>query len=301
MKQSKFNFAAVFSLMVLLAFAYIAFLGLVYWKEGEILLPALLTGAFIAVVIGCLVVMCMSKASRWKRISVIGQAVFGTIILVAFIAWSMPFTNFMDVLANQKRFNTETESMLESAAQLDDEYQQYVTDRVEKYRSYLTHVSNGRNEQPSVYNDVLGGAAGDNDATKINDITTSLLNKLMPESISEVQEERRYWVESASNMSVWNISLPKNIAKINAEVSNWQNIYAGYSNFKLKGETAEPFVSEDFESDLETLTAKYTKLHAPSVLAIGIALLCFLIMLLPYWLTERDVAGRTSKGTSVYE
>ena len=301
MKQSKFNFATVFSLMVLLAFSYIAFMGLVYWREGDVLLPAAITVAFIAIVIVCIIVMCRSKATRWRRIGTIGQAVFGAVILVAFVAAAIPFTNFMDVLAKQKRFSTEIDNMLESATQLDEQYQQYVERRISDYKDMLTLVSNGQSIRPTEYLELLGNVRGSSDRQKIEKLAESLRLKLLPDSMSEVQQERLDWIESASSKSVWNISLPRNIAAINEQVSHWENIYAGYSDFRFKGETAEPFYSEDFESDLQSLTNKYTRLHAPSPLAISIALLCFFIMLLPYWMTERDVAGRTSKGVSVYE
>ena len=115
MNRSKFNFAAVFSLMVLLGYSYLMFMGLVYWREGSIAVPLLITIGFIALVVACLVIMCMSRATRWKRIGSIGQAIFGTIILLAFIASAIPFTNFMDVVASQNRFSEEINHVLDDA------------------------------------------------------------------------------------------------------------------------------------------------------------------------------------------
>ena len=50
MQKSSFNFATVFSLMVLFVFAYIAYLGMVYWRQGDQTLPILLSIALIVVV-----------------------------------------------------------------------------------------------------------------------------------------------------------------------------------------------------------------------------------------------------------
>ena len=63
MNKTRFNFAAVFSIMVLLVYAFIAFMGLIYWKNGELTIPLLLTLGGIAVVILCLYVMCVGKES----------------------------------------------------------------------------------------------------------------------------------------------------------------------------------------------------------------------------------------------
>ena len=37
--NKKFSFSLVFSIVVLLAFAYITFLGLVYWRAGNLSTP----------------------------------------------------------------------------------------------------------------------------------------------------------------------------------------------------------------------------------------------------------------------
>lgn len=287
--------------MILLAYSYFAFMGLVYWREGDIILPIILVVAFIAIVLLCLTIMCKSRATRWRRIGSIGQVVFGTIIFVAFLVSAVPFTNFLDVLAQQKKFSTEIDNVLESAQQLDTEYQDYVDQRLDNYEEALRLVSRGRDINPAEYTRLLGNAAGNSDEQKIRNLSKSLRRKLVPDSISEVQEERQFWVGSAHDMSVWNIMLPRNIAKINEQVEGWSVNYTELSDFSYAGEDTEPFEFEEFESDLTTLTKRYTKLHMPTPLAIIVSLLCFAIMLLPYFMTERDVAGRVSKGKNVYE
>lgn len=301
MNRSKFNFAAVFSLMVLLGYSYLMFMGLVYWREGSIAVPLLITIGFIALVVACLVIMCMSRATRWKRIGSIGQAIFGTIILLAFIASAIPFTNFMDVVASQNRFSEEINHVLDAAKGLDENYQGYVRQRLDNYRNMLGEVSERRASAPSDYDRLLGGAAGNNDQQKIENMVNMLRRKLVPDSSSMVAEERQQWLEGAADMSVWNLLLPTNMAKINQEVSNWTEMYTDFSRVTVGGEQTAPFEYEEFSSELQALTSRFTRLHAPSILAIIIALLCFGIMLLPYLLTERDVAGRTSKGKVIYE
>lgn len=301
MERSKFNFAAVFSLMVLLGYSYITFLGLVYWKEGEIVLPVILCISFLLLVIICLFVMCKSKATRWKRIGTIGQSVFGVIILSAFIVSAMPFTNFMDVLSHKDELSQEIDNVLESAKKLDNSYLSYVDVRIEDYKETLRLVSRGKAIEPTVYQELMGNAAGSNDSIKIEKLAGSLKRKLVTDSINDVIRMRQDWIAKAEGMSVWNIKFPTNISQINEEVSNWSNNYSEISTVRYAGESAETFEYEEFSSDLEELTDSYTKLHTPSLVAVLISLLCFFIMLLPYWLTEQDVAGRRSKGNSVYE
>lgn len=301
MNRSKFSFAAVFSLMVLLAYSFLMFMGLVYWRGGSLGLPIGLTLGFIALVVTCLTVMCMSRATRWKRIGTIGQCIFGFIILLAFIASAVPFTNFMDVVAQKSKFNQEINNVLNSARGLDRSYEEYTERRLDNYRSRLTEISNNRDEYAAEYRQLLAGAPGNTDERKIDNLVSSLRRKLVADSVVQITRERQQWLESSADMSVWNLMLPTNMAKINEEVSNWTLMYTNISDVSYRGEHAAPFQYPEFNTELTTLTRNYTTLHAPSVLAILVALLCFAIMLLPYMLTERDVAGRVSKGTSIYE
>lgn len=301
MNRSKFSFAAVFSLMVLLAYSFLMFMGLIYWRGGSLGLPISLTLGFIALVVVCLTVMCMSRATRWKRIGTIGQCIFGFIILLAFIASAVPFTNFMDVVAQKSRFNQEINNVLNSARGLDRSYEEYTEERLANYRERLTDISNHHSDRAREYSQCLAGAPGNTDERKIENLVNSLRRKLVADSVTQITRERQQWLESSADMSVWNLMLPTNMSKISEEVTNWTQMYTNISDISYSGEQAEPFRYPDFNTELASLTQSYTTLHAPSVLAILVALLCFAIMLLPYMLTERDVAGRVSKGTSVYE
>lgn len=306
MKQSKFSFAAVFSLMVLLGFSYIAFMGLVYWREGDILMPALLTGGFIVLIIVCLTIMCKSKATRWKRIGTIGQVIFGLIILAAFGVSSLPFTNFMDVVAKQDKFYDGIDEMLESAQQMDEEYESYVKDRLAKYKTNLEIVAVGYgsgNVADTTYQNKVGNTNGSNDPAKIKHLVNNLKREIMPAKLDKAKEERQEWLENASDMSVWNVLLPKNLADIDENVTNWAEKYRETSDKIMDGEdpNTQPFEGENFSSDMSSLTRMYTKLDAPSPLSIVIALVCFLVMLLPYFMTQGDVAGARSKGKNIYE
>lgn len=292
METSKFSFALVFSVIILLAYSYIMFLGMVYWQNGKIVLPAVLAAAFIAVVLACVIVMCKAKATRWKRIGNLGQVLFGTIILVAFLFSAAPFTNFMDVLGKKGTFETEINNVMTTAEELDSEYMAYAEERLDNYERRLESISAGKNIRPTDYEQYLGRAGGSTDREKIHHLTNSLRMKLLPDSLTDVQIERENWLMNASRMSVWNVMLPSNIAKINAEVSRWTDNYIRLSENTYEGEEAAAFQYPQFKTSLQTLTDQYVKLHVPSLLAILLALLCFFIMLLPYWITERDAAAK---------
>ena len=294
MEKSKFNFAMVFSLLVLLVYTFITFLGMVYWQNGKIVLPIILALGIFLLVSFCVVVMCKAKATRWKRIGLIGQIIFGCIILATFIFSAAPFTNFLYVLGHEDEVTKEINTVMESAKDLDEKYTSYANKRLDDYKARLNLVSRGKDIRPSEYEELLGIAIGDDDDEKIDRLASSLERKLLPDSLANIKIERENWLLSASNMSVWNVMMPSNIDKINKEVGKWVNNYTGLSTTFYRGEEAESFNYPQFNTSLKNLTDNYVKLHMPSILAIIVSLICFFIMLLPYWMTTGDVAGNES-------
>ena len=300
MNNKRFNFAAVFSIMALLVYAFFALMGLVYWKKGEIMVPVLITLAGIGVVLGCLYVMCIGKESRW-RIGRIGEIFFGLIILATFIAAALPFTNFAKVVERQNDIKGRIDTLMTSANNLDAAYDAYVAGRIQKYESQLNLVSKGKNVRPSDYQKLLAGASGDTDSKKIANLSKSLRRQLLPDSRDSICKQRMGWLNRAQEMSVWNILLPQNINKIANEVDNYVDNYVELSSTIRAGETVQPFAYENLNNDLGELEGIYSKFSKPSALSLILSLIGFLIMLLPYFVAQKSLANAKSSKQTRYE
>ena len=303
MNDIKFNYAAVIALMVLLVFGYFAFMGLVYWQDGLVIKPLLITAFGIAVAVLCVYVMTESKKSRWK-IGRVGEALFGLIVLATFVAAAVPFTNFMNVLNRSSEIKSKTEQMLNTARNVDEAYDSYVSKRVGAYRFMLETVAKGKNIKPSDYAEHLAKAAGDNDEQKISNLAKSLSRQLLPMAIDSVRQQRCLWLEQASQMSVWNVMLPHNINTIADGVNDYVANYADLSKNIRQGEDTQPFTYETLSTDLTSLRKSYTRLTRPSALTLVLAVIGFALMLLPYWVADRSLAGATSSSSqdnAIYE
>ena len=149
--NKKFSFSLVFSIVLLLAFAYITFLGLVYWREGNLSIPLLMVAGLIAVVLLCVVVMCKAKETRWKNIGTFGQIFFGIIILVSFLLSSVPFTNFLRVRHDKDDISEKVNAACEAAIAMDEAYSQYVEQRITDYQDNLNLMVMGKNIRPTEY------------------------------------------------------------------------------------------------------------------------------------------------------
>lgn len=299
MGNVKFNFAAVFSIMVLLAFSYITFMGLDYLKGGNLLLPIVLTVCFMLLVMVSIAIMCASKATRLHRISVIGQAFFGIIILAAFIASAFPFTNFMHVVNDKENITNKVQEACNSAINLENAYVNYVDSRIEQYKDNLSLISRGKNINPTRYKECLSEAAGNTDEVKIEGLAKSLRNKLLPVSTTKIVEERHNWLEGAKNANVWNPLTPANMRQIDQQVNGWLANYQKLSSISYQGEDVKPFEYDGFSSSLSELTKSYSNIsQKPSPQVLAIALFCYLVMLLPYFMTRKSLAGATSNNTN---
>ena len=289
--NKKFSFSLVFSIVVLLAFAYITFLGLVYWKAGNLSTPLLITMGLIAIVLLCVIIMCKAKETRWKNIGTFGQIFFGFIILVSFLLSAVPFTNFLRVRHDKDDISEKVNEACEAAIAMDEAYDNYVQQRLTNYQDNLNLIVMGKDISPTDYSECVAGAAGDTDEEKIVALTKSLKMKLMPDSTAVIVAERQKWITNAKEVKILNPLTPANINTVDQQVNGWLENYQGLSSIRFKGEETQGFEYSQFESKLKQLTDTYTKFKFPSIWAVIIAIVCFGVMLLPYFLTEGDLAA----------
>ena len=299
--QQKMNFAAVFAVMILLLFSYISFLGLVYWKNGDLMVPIILTLLFMCLVMALVLAMCKAKASRWLQLGKVGQIVFGVIIFCLFILAAIPFTNFLRVATDSDDIELKVRQTCKSAVGLDDAYEQYVNNRTLLYKDSLGIICAQKAIMPDFYNERVRNAAGITDQEKIDNIAECLTNHLIPDSTETIIAERHSWLKRAQNSTVWNPLMASNIRHLDEVVNGWMENYRELASVKFIGEHPETFDYPDFKSRVSELTKTYSVMQAPSFLSIIIALVCYFIMLLPYLLTEKSLASKESENTNKYE
>lgn len=303
MNESKFNFAFVFSMVVLLVFAYITFLGLAYWTGGSLTTPIILTLAIIVLVAACVYIMSMSKSTRWTDIGLAGQICFGVIVLAVLLCSSIPFTNFLRVAGEKRQLSELMTQAVESAENLDSAYHGYAEARIAAYRNNLTAIAMAKSTNPAKYAQAFGQASGATDADKINVLTASLSDKLLPSDAGEIVNERHEWIDRAANLNVWNPMTASNINTMKDQMQLWTQNYVTLSEVAYAGENPSKFEYNQFDNKLADLTESYQKFRRPSAPAIIISLVCFAIMLLPYFLAQGSLAASKSgkENSSIFE
>lgn len=301
MKNFKLNNAMIISLVVLLFYTYFVFLGLVYWKNGEILKPVLLSLLFIVVVFSIVLFMCKTKASRWFRTpKVIISHILAAVILAAlFVLSAMLFTNFLNVVSNKSKIYTEITSTMQAGKDLSVAYDTYVNERIESAKVSLQTIARSQKTDPQMYNETFSKIPGATVDKKIDNIIKSLKRQLLPEEIMSAQKSRNEYLTKASNLSIYNVMLPKIINQVDKNVSNWTKDYVEVSSKIHIFEYVKPFEYKDFSSKLEQTTAFYTQLHKPNLVSVVVALLCLMLILLPYIITEQSPANKGDSSNDI--
>lgn len=295
MQSSKFNFATVLSIIVLLVFSYITFLGLVYWQDGDFAIAGTLTAILFVLGVFSVYFLTASAESRWGNVRLYGQIGFGSITFILLMLASFPFTNFLAVSSDSELLEKEITEIRDAAIAMDSAYNQYVTNRTDSFRIALKGIAQEKGEN---YKTCIAGASGATDDEKIHSVVTSLKNHLLPGSAEKTISSRHKWLKESCNVNAWNPYTPANLAKIDTLVSSWKDDYTKISKVAYKGEpnvATTGFVYGKFSAELNDLNEKYSTFGSFNVISLICALVSFGFIMLPFLVKERDVAGDSRK------
>lgn len=301
MSNKKFNFAFVISIIILLIYSYIVFMGIVYWKDGDILQGILYAAALIAVTLSCIIIMCRAKATRWKKTGNLVQILCGTVMLAALALSTMPFAHFINLVVKQKEISETFEKAHQYGSQSVVAYNDYVKKREADTRNFLNIVDAGHGESnPSEYEAIFGLPGNDSNAEKIDRMINSLHKILLPDSVTLANDESLKNLKKGAKMSVWNIAMPQYINSIDQMVKTNVETFSNLSKnaHGYRGDNNYPtFTYKKYTDQNAQLKEMLTHMSMPSIISIIAALVCFAFMLLPYYLVERDLAQGTSGGS----
>lgn len=272
MRYFRMNWAVILAMIVLLGFTYISFMGSLYSKYtgGDLLRAGLYALGVILLVSICVVIMCASRATRWKEIGTVGQIGFALVILVVFGISAIPFTGFMKAIEKKKEIRDRISHVKQVAENVDSIYNSYAESRVADYEQWL--------RADSLRCAVVEGMDFEQ---KVANLKTSLENHLKPQSLTKCQNDRKTWLLEMEKMSVWNVYLPKNLKVLSNSVNDWVSGYVELSDVSFDGNRPTLFKYESIDED----SLKELGEINISWVAVLAALLSFFIMLVPYLIT----------------
>ena len=290
MEKARFNFAWVLAIIALIAYSYVSFMGLVYWQVFNTFTSAVIILAIDALIITCVVMMCKAKHTRWLRLGLTGQILFGLIALVLLLGSSVMFSHFTRIVNQRDLLSATYQAAINDASSLDDKYQEYVRNRCTNYEENLGLLQPSSKDYKLLFTNSL--ALGISKKEIISKCSTTLSNMLRGSNENgDLLSKRETWLKNAS-ASVWNLNLPRNIRDVSSSVNQWIQNYQELSSVQYTGEIdIAPFEDISFNNNAKNLQDICTVISAPTILGILLAILCFVLILFPWIITPKNIAS----------
>ena len=285
----KFSWGHIFAFIALIFISYVSFLGLTYLTDGNFIYAG--CGAFVIDVILVIffIVPQLLKGTDHK----FGRRIIIERILIcmapfAFAAAMLPFIHFWRVFDNRKEVESTFTESLQSTKDMFETYEDYSETRLQIFEDSLI-----------AYNV---------DSTRIQNSIEALRLQILSKNFTTLKKSANEWMDKATKATVWNAFMIGNIDQIESSIDNWKNSLHGFSSKVL---TAEPADSSAYykdtlifsESHPSFLAAKknfnnlrkiYTDLKAPTVLALGLCVLMYLMLMFPYFLQSRNTKAKNN-------
>ena len=273
-RKLRFSWGHIVAFLALIFIAYVVFMGATYYTAGNYYVGLITMGCCVLLIVltilGAQVLKGVDKKFHrsivWERILV---SCSPFIILIV----GIPFTHFWTVQSSEGQIIQQFEESIKASMSIFSDYESYSDSRIEQLKSSL--------------------------ATKIKD--EQFINNRIDElslylkgSTTKSIEEAKGWIYKVGNSpSIWNVFLFGNISTIEGSIEQWTESLNAISQKSISSETdVDSFSTANIHKDkalngLKELKKMYKKGKAPNVLAITTLLICYLMLLCPYFIQER--------------
>lgn len=279
--NNKFGISLVLSGIAMLLFSYISFLGLGYFIEGyfesldlTLVLPnfisevdsllvlyLFITISYIVLLVIMLYLMCTSKSKRNKTIGLPIEIVSGIIIVAMLLVGSIPFMKFLYIFEQKDTLLEEVEQMRKSVLDVDDDYVEYVNNRIAKSHNSCIECYRKDSKQVEI----------------------SLYRRLIPLNYDKIKEARKAWLEQISTISIWNPCTAHNIKAVMRASEDWTKEYKELSSLSYHyeidsfGKKNPLFEHKKSKSNRDKWIENFKEIEIPDMRALGaMAIVLFL-------------------------
>ncbi len=293
-EKLSFSWSHIFAFLALIAVSYLSFVGFTYLTNGNF------TTALIGMAVTDLLYIVffigaqqLKASGESMKIKIIFERIAVFTAPIIFIAGMISVSHFWTVHSHNDEIVDTFNESINSSKKLFDDYESYSTARIDNYEKMLNKIIADRKYDPSSFSRA-GFVQGKAHIQKDN-MVEALRLQLLSQNYDSLRTEAIAWIDKSSNgASTWNVFLLGNTREIASALNSWENQLKGYSekamfNEMMKGDVYM-FSSDEAQkaiSGIEGLTATYTQMGPPSLPAIIFAVVCFLMLMVPYWIQDR--------------
>lgn len=257
-----FGLALLLTIVALAVFAYCSFIGLDFRFHGNLLLTAVVFLPILYLLIRSMQTMIVSKATRNAREGRLREWRSMGIVFVILSLGAVPCSKFLEIYRQQDMLTESVKEAVAAVSELDSAYLQYADERIH--------------------------------SVKDRSVRRSLQRRLIPATYDTVAVQRREWLASLGEASIWNLYTATNVNKLQEAAETWNEEDSLMSSviYVCEGQEVRPFSHTASAEKLAAFNDSFTEFHAPEPKAVMGTLLCILFVLMCYIFTERPKTAR---------
>lgn len=209
----------------------------------------------------------------------------------------LPYNHFWTVFTEREMIESKFNKSIEKSRQMFVDYEQYSSNRIQRYESTLDNVIRNKAKNLSEYRKAGFGGSND-DIVKANYIETLKL-QLLSENTDSLRRSALAWIDEANQgASVWNAFLVGNVENISNAIKSWNEKLSDFSEPVLSNETISGNDILPFDKNKESYKAAnnglvelnmiYTETKGLNFNTLWSGIILFLMLLFPYILQKRN-------------
>lgn len=297
----KFSWAHIIALTGLIAWGFFTFAGVAYLTGGK-LYAGYACGGILIVILGLLFLIPQQLKCNYTGLkrSLLMEKILVLAAPAVFLLTMLPAVHFLTVVSSGGEINSRFLQGSEYAKNMFADYYDYSSKRLEAYGQATGEVIE---DMPSAAT-TFGFASFPSLEIQRRNMMETLRLKLLPPTLQDLQKESVKWLEDAyTDVSPWDVFVIGNTDEIISSEMQWGQYLDELSQFRMSnsrplgrlGYHPEDYGKELFyKAQTEFVAAKeiFTKLNAPSVIAILITILVLAMLSLPYLVQPRNLKDR---------
>jgi energy-coupling factor transporter transmembrane protein EcfT len=288
MNQTKFSLADVLTALAALAFGFICFLGTNFFTLGNIkqsiILAVVIAVLFSGLVFGAKLLKRTSRNFKtcfvWEIVLLVLFAVFAVVF-----AYS-PFPHYFVVSEQKTDIQSKLSASITQAENMFVEYEKYTANREKLYKSKLRSVTAAKSINPSKYAAFGFENNGVVDSKQIDNKIFTLRADLFPSNYLQMKQVDSTWLANARNVvASWKpIGIVSVVNEVEQNSTQWLGELLELSTIREQGEQAEDFA---YTLSFDDVKKHFTTLGKPTRQSACWAVLAYVLMLLPWFITKR--------------
>ncbi len=273
-RKLRFSWGHIVAFLALIFVAYVVFMGATYYTIGNYYVGLTTMGCCVLLlVLTILGAQVLKGVDKKFHKSIVWERTLIAISPIIIIIVGIPFSHFWTVQSSEQQITEQFRNSIRASLGIFSDYSSYSEERVNQLKSSAASIMkedqlvNNRADELSLY-----------------------LNNSTAKSI----EEAKAWINKVDDdPSIWNVFLFGNISTIEAAIDQWTESLNLISKKKTSSETdPEEFSTANVSKEkallgLANLKRIYQEAKAPNASAIITLLICYLLLLCPYFVQER--------------